>query len=171
MGISAFAIQSCAVNFSSCLAPRAHSYSKTLRPKLLTTDSVYRLANLPISVGVQTLLCSSARAASGGDQPGGNVIDRPTTLPGLGDKRETKKKKPPKYRVMLHNDSVNRREYVVKVLLKVVDGYTVDDAVNVMQKAHIDGLACVISCSQEDAETYCEGLRGNGLISSVEPDN
>lgn len=32
-----------------------------------------------------------------------------------------------------------------------------DDAVNVMQKAHIDGLACVISCSQEDAETYCEG--------------
>ncbi len=32
-----------------------------------------------------------------------------------------------------------------------------DDAVNVMQKAHVDGLACVISCSQEDAETYCEG--------------
>lgn len=99
------------------------------------------------------------------------MIDRPTTLPGLGDKRETKKKKPSKYRVMLHNDSVNRREYVVQVLLKVVDGYTVDDAVNVMQKAHIDGLACVISCSQEEAETYCEGLRGNGLVSSVEPDN
>lgn len=43
-------------------------------------------------------------------------------------RRETKKKKPPKYRVMLHNDSVNRREYVVKVLLKVVDGYTVGES-------------------------------------------
>jgi hypothetical protein len=29
--------------------------------------------------------------------------------------------------------SFNRREYVVKVLLKVVDGLGVDDAVNVMQ--------------------------------------
>ena len=45
----------------------------------------------------------------------------------------TKKKKPPIYRVMLHNDSFNRREYVVSVLLKVVDGLAMDDAVNVMQ--------------------------------------
>ena len=28
---------------------------------------------------------------------------------------------------MLHNDSFNRREYVVQVLLKVVDGYTVGE--------------------------------------------
>lgn len=34
---------------------------------------------------------------------------------------------------MLHNDTFNRREYVVSVILKVVDGYTVDEAVNVMQ--------------------------------------
>lgn len=34
---------------------------------------------------------------------------------------------------MLHNDNYNRREYVVKVLLKTVDGLTVDDAVVVMQ--------------------------------------
>jgi hypothetical protein len=40
-----------------------------------------------------------------------------------------------------------------------------------LQKAHVDGLACVVSCPQEDAESYCEGLRGNGLISSVEPDS
>ena len=45
----------------------------------------------------------------------------------------TKKKKPPIYRVMLHNDSFNRREYVVSVLLKVVDGLAMDEAVNVMQ--------------------------------------
>lgn len=43
------------------------------------------------------------------------------------------KRKPPIYKVLLHNDNFNRREYVVKVLLKIVEGMTVDDAVNVMQ--------------------------------------
>lgn len=46
---------------------------------------------------------------------------------------EGSKKKPPIYKVMLHNDNYNRREYVVKVLLKTVEGLTVDDAVNCMQ--------------------------------------
>ena len=45
---------------------------------------------------------------------------------------ETQKKKPRSYEVMLHNDSFNKREYVVQVLLKVVKSITVDDAVNVM---------------------------------------
>ena len=45
--------------------------------------------------------------------------------------------KPPLYKVLLHNDNSNKREYVVKVLLKVVDGLTVDDAVNVMNEAHL----------------------------------
>ena len=40
------------------------------------------------------------------------------------------------YRVMLHNDNTNRREYVVKVLMKIVDGLTVDDAINVMNVRH-----------------------------------
>lgn len=34
---------------------------------------------------------------------------------------------------MLHNDNYNRREYVVKILLKTIEGLIVDDAVNVMQ--------------------------------------
>jgi hypothetical protein len=46
---------------------------------------------------------------------------------------ESSKKKPPIYKVMLHNDNYNRREYVVKILLKTIEGLTVDDAVNVMQ--------------------------------------
>ena len=39
----------------------------------------------------------------------------------------------------------------------------------ILQEAHQNGMACVIECAQEDAERYCEGLRGNGLIASVEP--
>ena len=40
-----------------------------------------------------------------------------------------------------------------------------------MQEAHQNGLACVIACAQEEAEQYCEGLRNNGLIASIEPDS
>lgn len=82
---------------------------------------------------------------------------------------ETGKKKPPIYKVMLHNDNYNRREYVVKILLKTVEGMTVDDAVNVMQEAHETGVALVVACAQETAETYVESLRLNGLISTMEP--
>jgi len=69
----------------------------------------------------------------------------------------------------LHNDNYNRREYVVKILLKIVEGMTVDDAVNVMQEAHESGIALVVACAQDKAENYVEGLRLNGLISTMEP--
>ena len=48
---------------------------------------------------------------------------------------------------------------------------TVDLAINIMNEAHMKGLALVVSCSQEEAEGYCEGLRNNGLIASIEPDS
>ena len=37
------------------------------------------------------------------------------------------------YRVMLHNDTMNKREYVVAVIMRVVKSLSVDDAVNIMQ--------------------------------------
>lgn len=82
----------------------------------------------------------------------------------------TIKRKPPLYRVLLHNDNSNRREYVVKILLKVIDGMTVDNAVGIMQKAHLDGLALVALVAQSTAEEYCAGLRRNGLTATLEPE-
>ncbi|KAH7276512.1 hypothetical protein KP509_39G010100 [Ceratopteris richardii] len=75
----------------------------------------------------------------------------------------------PPYKVLLHNDNYNRREYVVQVLMKVIPGMTLDNAVNIMQEAHYNGLAVVIVCGQADAEDHCTQLRGNGLLSSIEP--
>ncbi|KAL8167238.1 hypothetical protein V2J09_008737 [Rumex salicifolius] len=104
----------------------------------------------------------------------GGVLEKPViekTTPGREsefDLRKSKKMSPP-YRVMLHNDNFNKREYVVQVLMKVIPGMTVDIAVNVMQEAHINGLAVVIICAQSDAEDHCTQLRGNGLLSSIEP--
>ncbi|XP_013589863.1 PREDICTED: ATP-dependent Clp protease adapter protein ClpS-like isoform X1 [Brassica oleracea var. oleracea] len=118
------------------------------------------------------LMTMSTYAALG---KGGGVLDKPIiekTTPGREsefDLRKSKKMAPP-YRVILHNDNFNKREYVVQVLMKVIPGMTVDNAVNIMQEAHINGLAVVIVCAQADAEQHCMQLRGNGLLSSVEPD-
>ncbi|EOA35838.1 hypothetical protein CARUB_v10021079mg [Capsella rubella] len=118
------------------------------------------------------LMTLSTSAALG---KGGGVLDKPIiekTTPGREsefDLRKSKKMAPP-YRVILHNDNFNKREYVVQVLMKVIPGMTVDNAVNIMQEAHINGMAVVIVCAQADAEQHCMQLRGNGLLSSVEPD-
>jgi len=38
-----------------------------------------------------------------------------------------------------------------------------------MQVAHESGVALVTQCPQEEAEYYCQGLRINGLTSTIEP--
>ncbi|KAK1301994.1 hypothetical protein QJS10_CPB12g01482 [Acorus calamus] len=112
--------------------------------------------------------------SSSGPGKGGGLLERPTiekTTPGREsefDLRKSRKTAPP-YRVMLHNDNFNKREYVVQVLMKVIPGMTLDNAVNIMQEAHYNGLAVVIICTQADAEDHCMQLRGNGLLSSIEP--
>ncbi|KAG6584370.1 ATP-dependent Clp protease adapter protein CLPS1, chloroplastic, partial [Cucurbita argyrosperma subsp. sororia] len=105
---------------------------------------------------------------------GGGLLDKPTiekTTPGREsefDVRKSRKIAPP-YQVLLHNDNYNKREYVVQVLMKVIPGMTVDNAVNIMQEAHHNGMSVVIVCAQVDAEDHCMQLRGNGLQSSIEP--
>ncbi|GAV59171.1 ClpS domain-containing protein [Cephalotus follicularis] len=104
----------------------------------------------------------------------GGVLERPVierAAPGREsefDLRKSRKMSPP-YRVILHNDNYNKREYVVQVLMKVIPGMTLDIAVNIMQEAHYNGLSVVIICAQADAEEHCMQLRGNGLLSSIEP--
>ncbi|KAF6257797.1 ATP-dependent Clp protease adaptor protein ClpS-domain-containing protein [Scenedesmus sp. NREL 46B-D3] len=100
----------------------------------------------------------------------GGLLETPTiTTPTYEKGTESSKKKPPIYKVMLHNDNYNRREYVVKCLMKTVEGLTMDDAVFVMQEAHETGVAMVVACAQDKAETYVETMRLNGLIASMEP--
>jgi ATP-dependent Clp protease adaptor protein ClpS len=88
------------------------------------------LESLPQSVSANDACMRGINAV----RPGGCVsAGTPPSLHCNHRRKQTKKKKPPQYRVMLHNDSFNRREYVVKVLLKVVDVITMADAVNIMQ--------------------------------------
>ncbi|MBF2035939.1 MAG: ATP-dependent Clp protease adapter ClpS [Leptolyngbyaceae cyanobacterium T60_A2020_046] len=82
----------------------------------------------------------------------------------------TIRKPAPRYRVLLHNDDFNSMEYVVESLLTVVPSLTTPQAVDIMMQAHTAGVALVITCALEHAEFYCEGLKGRGLTSSIEPD-
>ncbi|KAJ7943193.1 ATP-dependent Clp protease adapter protein ClpS [Quillaja saponaria] len=121
-------------------------------------------SNLGIPVAVSTT----------GQGKGGGLLERPViekSTPGREsefDLRKSRKTAPP-YRVILHNDNYNKREYVVQVLMKVIPGMTLDNAVNIMQEAHYNGMSVVIICAQADAEEHCMQLRGNGLLSSIEP--
>ncbi len=87
------------------------------------------------------------------------------------ERTSTIRKIAPRYRVLLHNDDYNPMEYVVQTLIKVVGGLTEPQAVDIMMAAHIDGCALVITCVQEHAEHYCEGLQSQGLSSTIEPED
>ena len=81
-----------------------------------------------------------------------------------GDKANQKGKK---YKLLLFNDNVNRREYVARVLVQNIPDLTQADAYVVMQKAHKSGMAVVGVWVFEMAEAYCEGLKTGGLIASI----
>ncbi|XP_054825667.1 ATP-dependent Clp protease adapter protein CLPS1, chloroplastic-like [Prosopis cineraria] len=104
----------------------------------------------------------------------GGLLEKPVIEKGTPgresefDLRKSQKSAPP-YRVILHNDDFNKREYVVQVLMKVIPGMTLDNAYDIMLDAHYNGLSVVIICAQADAEEHCMQLRGNGLLSSIEP--
>ena len=87
------------------------------------------------------------------------------------ERRSTVRKHAPRYRVLLHNDDYNSMEYVVQVLLQTVASLTQPQAVDIMMEAHTNGVALVITCAQEHAEFYCETLKNNGLMSTIEPDD
>ncbi|HIK54974.1 MAG TPA: ATP-dependent Clp protease adapter ClpS [Synechococcales cyanobacterium M55_K2018_004] len=87
------------------------------------------------------------------------------------EKRSTIRQTAPRYKVLLHNDDFNSMEYVVQALLKTVTSLTVPQAVSIMMEAHTNGVALVITCTQEHAEFYSEGLKSQGLTSTIEPDS
>jgi len=87
------------------------------------------------------------------------------------ERTSTVRKIAPRYRVLLHNDDYNSMEYVVQSLMEVVNSVTQPQAVDIMMAAHNDGCALVITCVQEHAEFYSEGLNRKGLSSTIEPED
>ena len=130
---------------AACLGGgRARAPIKKKQPADPTWRSTFSLS-LSFLPGIPTRLRpprSRAAAATPGGGAGGGVAERPATTPSLTPSKLGDKARSSPYRVLLHNDDVNKREYVVSVLMKVVDGLTVDDAVNVMNVRR-GGRVCV----------------------------
>ena len=76
----------------------------------------------------------------------------------------------PPYKVILFNDDYNDMEYVVAVLLRLINHLTEPEATRIMLIAHITGSAVVIVCPKESAEYYQERLSGYGLTATIEPE-
>eukprot|EP00308_Calcidiscus_leptoporus_P003640 CAMPEP_0119377082 /NCGR_PEP_ID=MMETSP1334-20130426/43078_1 /TAXON_ID=127549 /ORGANISM="Calcidiscus leptoporus, Strain RCC1130" /LENGTH=107 /DNA_ID=CAMNT_0007395871 /DNA_START=124 /DNA_END=447 /DNA_ORIENTATION=+ len=76
-----------------------------------------------------------------------------------------------KYKLLLFNDNVNRREYVAKVLVSNIPELSQADAYVIMQSAHKNGMAVVGIWLFELAEAYCELLKSGGLISNIEEED
>lgn len=72
------------------------------------------------------------------------------------------------YKVLIFNDENHSKDYVTRVLLKVVPGLTPKQAWAIMQKAHTNGKAVVGIWVFEISEGYCDMLRSNGLRSDME---
>ena len=76
----------------------------------------------------------------------------------------------PRYKVLLFNDSVHSKKEVSRILMNVIKDMSFEEATSKMLEAHTSGNAVVRVCPQDTAEEYCDGLRGHGLTSSIEPD-
>ena len=76
----------------------------------------------------------------------------------------------PPYKVILHNDDYTPMEHVVQALRKVIPRMSLRRALSIMLEAHTQGKAVATKCHKELAELYQEGLKAEGLISTIEPD-
>jgi ATP-dependent Clp protease adaptor protein ClpS len=76
----------------------------------------------------------------------------------------------PPYKVILHNDDFTPMEHVIAALRKVVPRMSMPRAVSIMLEAHTKGKAVVTKAHKEVAELYMEGLKAEGLLSTIEPD-
>jgi len=120
----------------------------------------------PASASRTVLSLRTARVAMQVDAPVRPKVDVPQLAPTKpsSDKDNEKAKK---YKVLLFNDNVNRREYVARILVGAIPGMSQADAYLVMQKAHKQGMAVVGVWVFEVAEAYCDKLKSGGLIASV----
>ena len=86
-----------------------------------------------------------------------------------------KVKRPPEYKVLLHNDDYTTMEFVVYIL-KTVFAKTTEEATGIMLKVHHDGHGVCGIYSHEVAETKMKKVsteakkNGHPLLCTIEPE-
>ncbi|MEX0798841.1 MAG: ATP-dependent Clp protease adapter ClpS [Bacteriovoracaceae bacterium] len=94
--------------------------------------------------------------------------------PGVATAEKSKLKKPPMYKVLIHNDDYTTMEFVIHVLMKFFNK-TYEESHAIMLKIHNDGVGICGIFTHEVAESkshkvnrYSRG-KGHPLKSSIEP--
>lgn len=133
---------SCVNAFARFNSPHAHTSTHVLAPHVLSRPSVFMAAD---------------------------VLTRPPDVvlaPAKPDS-DQQNARGKKFKVLLFNDSVNKREFVARVLTGTIPEMTEATAYTVMQKAHMNGFAVCGVWIFELAEAYCDGLTSQGLTAAV----
>lgn len=79
-----------------------------------------------------------------------------------------KAKLPPFYKLVLHRDSGFDHKYVAKVVHKTIDDMSFEEACDKTTEAYLMGKSLLRVCPQELAEDYCEKIRSNKVMATVE---
>jgi len=74
----------------------------------------------------------------------------------------------PRWAVVLHNDDFNTMAYVVTCLINTVPGLSEQRATEIMEEAHTQGRARVVTCPLELAEHYRDRLESLVLTATIE---
>jgi ATP-dependent Clp protease adaptor protein ClpS len=102
-------------------------------------------------------------------------VQRPASAAAVKPKKKSKpapQKTPPRmlppWKVLLHNDDGNTREYVVKTIVEVAH-LTEQDALLRMKEADKTGVALLLTTHKERAELYKDQFASKGLTVTIEP--
>jgi ATP-dependent Clp protease adapter protein ClpS len=112
---------------------------------------------------------SEPKAPSGGGSSSEGATA--TAKPKAKGKRAPKKKPPqmlPPWKVLLHNDDKNVRDYVVDTIVELTP-LTKQDATLRMDEADKTGVALLLVTHKERAELYKDQFESKGLVVTIEP--
>eukprot|EP00184_Porphyridium_aerugineum_P008571 CAMPEP_0184691884 /NCGR_PEP_ID=MMETSP0313-20130426/591_1 /TAXON_ID=2792 /ORGANISM="Porphyridium aerugineum, Strain SAG 1380-2" /LENGTH=123 /DNA_ID=CAMNT_0027149661 /DNA_START=295 /DNA_END=666 /DNA_ORIENTATION=- len=123
------------------------------------------MANIPNS---PSELFRQQKKSFGGRDTGVGLLERPVEKVQQTTSSKVDPGKP--YKVLLFDDKDHSKEYVVKVLMKVIPGMSMVEATTIMETAHSTGSAVVGVWIFEVAEMYCDLLRNAGLVSDIRAD-
>ena len=75
----------------------------------------------------------------------------------------------PRWKVLLHDDSVNDMLYVCQTIFMLTP-LSEQDAVEKMYEAHKEGVSLLLTTHQERAELYQDQFQSKGLTVTIEPE-
>jgi ATP-dependent Clp protease adaptor protein ClpS len=91
------------------------------------------------------------------------VVSSTITAPDIKQDRETVRVPYPNYKVIVLNDDFNTFEHVSRCLITYIPKMTPEQAWELTNQIHFEGLAIVWVGPQEQAELYHEQLQRAGL--------